>query len=251
METCGMSFIKYLLFVFNLIFAISGLGIIIAGGLVLSDVSDFTHFTTSDLLGPPIVLIVAGSIVFIIAFLGCFGAIRESYKMLLTFAGLMVVIFILELAVGIAAAVYKGDFEGGLKKTLRASMSNYTENNVEQVAWDKLQKKFKCCGIDKPTDWSLPSSAPWPKSCCYELSADDQSRKPENETPKEDSYCQTQSYGAYVYSTGCFQKVKDKIEINAKVLIGVGIGIAFIQVVGIFLACWLAYTIRQETEPQK
>lgn len=34
-------------------------------------------------MGPPIVLIVAGSIVFIIAFLGCFGAIRESYNMLL------------------------------------------------------------------------------------------------------------------------------------------------------------------------
>lgn len=62
---------------------ISGLGIIIAGGLVLSDVSDFKHFTTSDLLGPPIVLIIAGSVVFIIAFLGCFGAIRESYNMLL------------------------------------------------------------------------------------------------------------------------------------------------------------------------
>ncbi|XP_030759162.1 leukocyte surface antigen CD53-like [Sitophilus oryzae] len=145
MDTCGMSFIKYVLFVFNLIFAISGLGIIIAGGLVLSDVSDIKHFTTSELLGPPIVLIVAGSIVFIIAFLGCFGAIRESYNMLLAFAGLLVVIFILELAVGIAAAVYKGDFEGTLKKTLHASMANYTNNPVEKVAWDGIQNKVHKC----------------------------------------------------------------------------------------------------------
>lgn len=67
----------------NFLFQLSGLGIIVAGAVVLADVADFTHFVSGDLLGPPIVLIVAGAIVFVIAFLGCFGAIRESYKMLI------------------------------------------------------------------------------------------------------------------------------------------------------------------------
>ncbi|KAL1489345.1 hypothetical protein ABEB36_014258 [Hypothenemus hampei] len=238
METCGMNFIKYLLFIFNMVFAISGLGIIIAGGLVLSDVSDFNHFTTSDLLGPPIVLIVAGTIVFIIAFLGCFGAIRESYKMLLAFAGLLLVIFILELAVGIAAAVYKADFDDTLKKSLKYAMTNYTESTAEHVAWDRLQKKFKCCGIEKPNDWNIPP-APWPDSCCWDGPA-------EKDVVKADNYCETKQLGNFVYSTGCFQKLKTKIESNTKVLIGVGIGIAFVEVVGIVLACWLAYTIKKE-----
>ncbi|XP_066247802.1 CD63 antigen-like [Euwallacea similis] len=248
MESCGMNFIKYLLFIFNLVFAISGLGIIIAGGLVLADVSDFKHFTTSDLLGPPIVLIVAGSIVFIIAFLGCFGAIKESYNLLLAFAGLLAVIFVIELAVGIAAAVYKGDFEGTLKNSLRKSMNNYT-NKVEQVAWDNLQKKIKCCGVDKPQDWESTPSSKWPKSCCYDNS--NPSHVPDNETPLEDDTCKSQSFGTHVYNTGCFKKVKGKIEGNTKVLIGVGIGIAFVEIVGIILACWLAYTIKKEKDPQK
>lgn len=64
-------------------FQISGLGIIVAGAVVLADVSDINHFVNSDLLGPPIVLIITGAIVFAIASLGCFGAIRESYNMLL------------------------------------------------------------------------------------------------------------------------------------------------------------------------
>lgn len=42
-------------------------------------------------------------------------------------------------------------------------------------------------------------------------------------------------------------KLKDKVENNARSLIGVGIGIAFIQLLGIFLACWLASAIRKET----
>lgn len=47
----------------------------------------------------------------------------------------------MELAAGIAAAVYKNDFQNTLKKTLNASMTNYTENNVEMAAWDNLQKR--------------------------------------------------------------------------------------------------------------
>nr|CAH7715071.1 unnamed protein product [Callosobruchus chinensis] len=68
------------------IFQLSGLGIIIAGALVLADVSDFSHFVTSDLVGPPIVLIVLGTIIFLVASLGCYGAIRENYKMLIALA---------------------------------------------------------------------------------------------------------------------------------------------------------------------
>lgn len=41
-------------------------------------------------------------------------------------------------------------------------------------------------------------------------------------------------------------KLTDRINGNAVVLIGVGIGVAFIQVLGIGLACWLASSIRKE-----
>lgn len=70
----------------------------------------------------------------------------------------------------------------------------------------------------------------WPDSCCYEDNDHDHAQRADNELPKEDPYCQGQSTGVYVYSSGCFAKMKTKIEANAKVLIGVGIGIAFVEV---------------------
>lgn len=54
-----------------------------AGAYVLADVGEFSHFMEGRLIAPPIVLIVAGVIVFLIAFLGCYGAIRENYYMLM------------------------------------------------------------------------------------------------------------------------------------------------------------------------
>lgn len=45
---------------------------------------------------------------------------------------------------------------------------------------------------------------------------------------------------------GCVSKVHDRVSSNASILIGVGIGIAFIQLMGIALACWLASAIKKE-----
>lgn len=67
----------------NLFLQISGIGLIVAGSVVLGDVGEFSHFMESRILAPPVVLIVVGSIVFIVAFLGCYGAIQESYYLLM------------------------------------------------------------------------------------------------------------------------------------------------------------------------
>lgn len=66
----------------NIIFQVSGIAIIAAGALVLTNVGQFNRFMETRIIAPPIVLIVAGTIVFIIAFLGCYGAIKENYNML-------------------------------------------------------------------------------------------------------------------------------------------------------------------------
>lgn len=71
------------LFIYSANFQISGLGILIAGIVVLNDVTDFNHFLDGRLTAPPIILIVTGLLVFIIAFLGCYGALKESPKLLL------------------------------------------------------------------------------------------------------------------------------------------------------------------------
>lgn len=51
-----------------------------------------------------------------------------------------------ELAVGIAAAVFKNDFNMAMKNTLKESMKNYTE--VDKQAWDNVQKKVSILNLE-------------------------------------------------------------------------------------------------------
>ncbi|XP_074036221.1 leukocyte surface antigen CD53 [Leptinotarsa decemlineata] len=234
MKTCELSLIKYILFIFNLIFAVSGIGLIIAGSLILSDVGEFGHFLENRILAPPVVLIVAGCIVFLVASLGCYGAIRESYYMLMAFALCLLIIFIIEFAVGIAAATYKSEFQTALKDAMTNSMNNYETSKADKVAWDHIQTKLECCGVDSPLDWTKR-----PVSCCHPTR--------ENAPVPSPEHCKDAKPGDdYLYSYGCFDELQMKARNSAKVLIGVGIGVAFIEIIGIILACWMASAVKNK-----
>lgn len=60
---------------------------------------------------------------------------------MLQFAFCLLIIFIVELAVGIAAAVFKSDFEMVMRDTLKSSMDNYYDIKSDRLAWDKVQTK--------------------------------------------------------------------------------------------------------------
>lgn len=57
------------------------------------------------------------------------------------FAVGLLVIFIVELAVGIAAACYNAEFQDGLKSALRKSMDRYDNVDADKQAWDNVQQK--------------------------------------------------------------------------------------------------------------
>lgn len=229
-----MSTIKYILFVFNFFFAISGLGILTAGALVLSDINEFNHFLEGLVTVPPMVLIVTGAIIFFIASLGCYGAIRESPWMLYTFAFLLLIIFIVELAVGITAFVLKSDLEMMLQKSLRESMERSSPKDM--MAWDNVQQRLQCCGIRGSSDWQDYSRNHTIRaSCC----------RPEFVDGTNDCRYSSALFQHKYYQDGCLPKLQSKVDSNAVVLIGVGLGLAFVQFLGIVLACCLASAIRR------
>lgn len=59
----------------------------------------------------------------------------------LQFAVLLMVIFVIELAVGIAASIAKEEFANAMRATLKLSMGNYTQTSTDQAAWDSMQRK--------------------------------------------------------------------------------------------------------------
>lgn len=76
-----------------------------------------------------------------------------------------------------------------------------------------------CCGVDGPENWQGKQI---PSSCC---------REKINTVEIVSATCSIYQTGKnYLSSDGCYDKIKMKIESNTKCLIGVGIGIAFIEV---------------------
>jgi len=228
----GMKCVKYLLFAFNLVFFIAGLTLIIAGAVVETKFkSYFTFFEGSSFSSAAVVLIAAGCIIFIIGFFGCCGAIKENYCMVMTFAGLLAVVFIVEIGVGIAGFVMRGKVEAQIKKKMLETMKQYNSTGGVKEAWDKTQQQFKCCGANGFADWASEAKLKHPPvSCC------------KNPAPN----CSDDS--SKIYKTGCVDGFKTWVESNVFIIAGVGVGLAFIQVIGIIFACCLGRAIKGEYE---
>ncbi|KAL9914624.1 leukocyte surface antigen CD53-like isoform 2-T2 [Glossina fuscipes fuscipes] len=238
MQSCSTALVKFVLFVFNVLFAISGLAILITGSVVLSQMNDFNYFLDQNATGPPIVLIVTGLLIFVIASIGCIGVIRESPKLLLTFALLLGIVFIMELAAGIAACFYRADMNNRLRSALEDSMRQSDKTDLD--AWNHIQSEMMCCGIDNPSDWRrLSLNKTLPASCC----------RPPYIDEKVGHCFDSLALGKDKYfQDGCLNKLEMHISGNVMTLMIVGVCIAFLQILGIILAVYLASTVRYERQ---
>lgn len=177
-----MGLAKILLFIFNLIFVILGIILIVSGILIHTSDQSFNVLAFDNVhpafLSVGTITIVLGIIVFIVAFTGCCGAIKESKFLLTIFIVLLCIILILELAGAIMAYVFRGSLEEEITNGLLASLDQYNSTAAEDTeegrytqAWDKAQQEFKCCGIMDKSDWQRNNTFPtneYPDSCCKE-----------------------------------------------------------------------------------
>jgi len=232
-----MKCVKYLLFTFNFIFFLAGLGLIIAGAVVQTKFDTYFAFVGNSFSGAAILLIIVGSVIFVIGFFGCCGAYKENYCMTMTFAVLLGIIFILEIAAGITAYAMRNQVKGFVEEALNESMNQYNDPSKPGIvrSWDIAQTDFHCCGVTNYTDWSKTNltANSVPDSCCIEQ------EKGCGANAMEDT--------SKIYSNqGCLTGFVEWVLGNIFVVGGLGIGLAFVQVVGIILACCLARTIQKE-----
>ena len=80
---------------------------IIIGAVIRDKYGDYFSYADNSFANVPVFLIVVGVIVFCVGFLGCCGAIKENYCMVMTFAVLLGIIFILEIVAGAVGFAYK------------------------------------------------------------------------------------------------------------------------------------------------
>ncbi|XP_072034871.1 tetraspanin-9-like isoform X2 [Amphiura filiformis] len=231
-EGCA-KIIKYLLFVFNLLFFISGCGILALGITLNVNNGGFATLLPSvPFLNAANLCIAVGVIVMVVGFVGCCGAIKENGCMLLIFFFLLLLIFVLEIVAGILGFVYESQVSDYVESDLITGLQKYDTEKGLQSAWDRLQSDLQCCGVDGAADWAMNSSFPatqFPDSCCREYAID----------------CgKTVGYTG-AWKDGCAEILLTYLEDNIYYVGAVCIAIGIFELFGMIFACVLHRSIKE------
>ncbi|XP_002161461.1 23 kDa integral membrane protein [Hydra vulgaris] len=228
-----MNVIKYLMFFFNFLFWLSGLALIIVGGIIKNNYGDYFSYADSKFTTAPVFIIAVGVIVFVIGFLGCCGAIKENYCMVMVFSVLLGLIFILEIVAGILGFIYKNKVQeyavDGLKRAVKEYENKDEPGASELLDWAQL--KFECCGANGPSDYKNLTK--------NETCGTTQGVK----TCHKNKDCAKK-----LNNEGCKSKFEQFIKKNLVVVGVIALSIAFIQLLGIVFACYLMKAIKGEYE---
>ncbi|XP_034252665.1 CD63 antigen-like [Thrips palmi] len=237
MMTASLNVIKYLLFLFNVLFVITGIVLLAIGATIKAVYMGYHVFLDDRYFSAPNLLIAVGLIILLVSFLGCCGAVKENHCMIVSYIALLILIFILELSAGIAGYVCRDAAKDVLTQKLGESMLNYGKNDTVVTAlWDLMQRTFECCGVNDPQDWitlaKMSQNTTVPQSCCGPASG------------FEPFTCSAESNPPR-FKDGCTTKFGEFVRDKAVVIGGAGITIALIQLVGILMACRLASAMRR------
>ncbi|XP_050361488.1 tetraspanin-7-like [Nymphalis io] len=212
--------LKTFLFVFNIIFWLTGLLILVVGLWAEFDLYKYMELS-SDFSGtaPHVIIGIAGLIVLISSV--AFSCIIKGQPVLLyIYGGFLVCIFMMDAGVGASVVCYRDSFAKGLHDGLSHTISTYDPNKAN---FDFAQSKLHCCGVTNYTDWMrLSPQRVIPISCCLDTNR-----------------CVTANYND-VYQRGCYEVITEYLTNNMNILIGVAIGTATLPLIGSLLSCFLA-----------
>ncbi|XP_054855088.1 tetraspanin-9 isoform X1 [Eublepharis macularius] len=213
--------LKYMMFLFNLIFWLCGCGLLGVGIWLSVSQGNFATFSPSfPSLSAANLVIALGAIVMVTGFLGCLGAIKENKCLLLSFFIVLLIILLAELILLILFFVYMDKVNENAKEDLKEGLKLYnTDNNVGlKNAWNIIQAEMHCCGVISYTDWyEVLGENTVPDRCCMENSQD----------------CGRNSTNTnLVWKMGCFEKVKMWFDDNKHIFGTVGMCILIMQILG-------------------
>ncbi|XP_009325823.1 PREDICTED: tetraspanin-8 [Pygoscelis adeliae] len=219
---------KYSMFVFNFLFWVCG-SVILGVSIwirVSKDAQQELEIDSSLFAGVDL-LIAVGSIIMVLGFLGCCGAIKESRCMLLLFFIGLLLILILQITGGILGAVYRSQIETSVNKTLLASVNSLQSSTEESKSFQEKFQKFErmnqCCGLlNGPADWGKNFNTPFSskKICECEL---------ENTST---DLC-TLFQGRYIYKKPCGDVIIKYLEDHLLIIMGIAFGLAVIEILGL------------------
>lgn len=116
---------------------------------------------------PANTLVITGTIVTCVCYLGMFGSMKENRCMLINFFVLLFILMLVELAMACVFLVYSREIHTYFEDDLMRSLEIYRQfgpesNTTIRDDFDAVQHLFKCCGVHGVEDWK----GNVPVSCC-------------------------------------------------------------------------------------
>ncbi|KAH9491732.1 hypothetical protein Btru_045666 [Bulinus truncatus] len=277
-DGCWFKFMKFILVFFNFLVLAAGAIAIGLGAWALASeygAKDMKAVTGSELYqGGCIVLIVGGSIICILALLGCLGSFFENRVLLGIYFVIMLLILILFVVGAVLGFFFRDQIEATLEKEMESTIKNqfnvsYTTNDANKLAtdvWNKIQKELKCCGVSgnltSSKSWYIYQSSQFfsqqtandkvyvPESCCN-LSINDSTNvltrcQKISLTPSQP--VQISPMGVYttnpaLYTDGCLSIIESKIKDHILAIAGIAVAVIIVVLITIIFSIWMCVLI--------
>lgn len=241
---CGISLLKYVLFIFNFFLLLAGAGVLAIGVWTLTSKTDYTELLCNNVYYfSVIVLIAAGALIMILAATGCYGAVQEIKGCLLIYFTILLLLCILEIGLSIFLYVFRAQLQVELENCLNHTLTRQYGKEGEEAFtenFDSLHRSFKCCGSFDYQDWKtsywnasgLAGNRTTPDSCCK----------------SESDYCSPRDHPSNIYRHGCVESLRVYLGDQIVIVMVVFLGIGLVEMVGLIFTMCLYCHLRYESE---
>uniref|UniRef100_A0A3Q1GIB7 Tetraspanin 4b n=1 Tax=Acanthochromis polyacanthus TaxID=80966 RepID=A0A3Q1GIB7_9TELE len=142
-RTC-LCCVKYLMFVFNLIFWLGGCGLFGVGVWLSFTQAEFSSLPLSfPSLSAANLLLVAGGITMVTGFLGCLGALKEQRCLLFMFFTILLLLVLTEVTLVLVIHIFHDKLDSKAQDELKEGMKIYESEPGLKKSWDNVQKMVR------------------------------------------------------------------------------------------------------------
>lgn len=231
-------FIKVMMILFNLLIFLCGAALLAVGIWVSVDGTSFLKAFGSlsssamQFVNVGYFLIAAGAVLFILGFLGCYGAHSENKCVLMMFFSILLIIFIAEIAGAVVALVYTTMAEQFLTfLVVPAIEKDYGYQTEFTQVWNSTMEGLHCCGFNNYTDFNssrfVKENKVFPPFCCA------------NNTDSHTVEPCTEDKAKSMNVQGCFKQILQKVRTNAVTVGGVAVGVAALELAAMVVSMYL------------
>uniref|UniRef100_UPI0037E85DFE tetraspanin-10 n=1 Tax=Semicossyphus pulcher TaxID=241346 RepID=UPI0037E85DFE len=149
-------FLKYTLFLCNLLFTVVGLLVLGVGMWGLVSKESFAQERIGSIgTDPMLIILTLGLVLTLLCLSGCVGAIRENSTLLRLFSAAVLVLITAQVLVTILAYSLQDQIGNYLRSGMIAAMVRYQDDLDLRFITDEIQSNLQCCGADNYRDWEM------------------------------------------------------------------------------------------------